>query len=176
MWEFHGWVSVTLRRVRHVRVPWVGQRNTEACPPCESSMEKLVHLFSVKLRQTSRTRTSISSGAHRSLCDQQSVCSIAVQILSSVWMYGPISDWLIKNDFITTSTSYSAHSCLIAPCFVPMKWANIRIPSYSRCMAAEARSPFTVLVALWNGGPILNRHAVLAQHTCSCGTLGGAIG
>ena len=46
------------------------------------------------------------------------------------------------------STNYSTHLCLIAPCFVSTKLANITFPAYSHCVVADVQSPSMVLVAL----------------------------
>ena len=72
-------------------------------------------------------------------------------------------DWLIKNDFLATSTNYSNHlrfelmalanigsHCVVAEARMLMTLANMS----SHCVVAEARSSFTGFIAPRNSGPI----------------------
>ena len=144
IWQNHSANFITWAR-------WCEHGWAIAMPGC--CMRKLIpskqHLFSetsqlFHVGQTSNAITLVSSGVNRFVCDWKIVCSIVEQLLNNVcyWTLNKVwsNHWLTKNDFIATSSNYSTHLCLIAPCFVSMTLANIGIPAYSHCVVADAQS------------------------------------
>ena len=119
---------------------WVGQCNAGVCLRTDMGVSYInealqSNTFFMKLvndlfsGQTSRSRTSVSSGVKRSVRDQKFVFVYCCRTITELYVnvdkiWSNHCDWLIKNGFIATSTNYSTHLCLIVPCFMLMKWAD----------------------------------------------------